>query len=81
MRARCLDVHDLEPPLPLQRALAALQTLASDEYLRLHHRREPLPLYAMLPELGFRHRTRTRPDGDYDIVIWRRDADAPELDA
>jgi hypothetical protein len=81
VRQRLLDVRDHEPPQPLVRALAALHDLAADEYLLMRHRREPLPLYDMLPAMGFRHRTRQTHDGQFDVVIWRatdpEPADAP----
>ena len=65
-----LDVRDLEPPEPFQQALAALAALKPGERLRMLHRREPFPLYVMLNERGFSHRTTQLADGSYEILIW-----------
>ncbi len=78
MSARLIDVSQLEPPEPMQVALAELETLANDDYLVLQHRREPFPLYAMLATMGFEHRTRPGCDTAFEIVIWRRSGPRPE---
>jgi len=66
-----LDVRDLDPPEPLQQALAALPLLKPGEQLRMLHHREPFPLYAMLRERGFTYRTTQMDDGSYEVLIWR----------
>lgn len=66
-----LDVRDLEPPEPLQQALAALATIKTGEQLRMLHHREPFPLYAMLRERGFAYRTTQMADGSYEVLIWQ----------
>lgn len=71
VRARFVDVSELEPCRPLEVALAELRSLAADEYLVLGHRREPVPLYAMLPAMGFSHRVRKGRTTPFEIVIWR----------
>ena len=67
---RELDVRDLEPPEPLQQALAALAALKPGEQLRMLHHREPFPLYAMLRERGFTHRTTQLAEDNYEVLIW-----------
>lgn len=64
-----LDARDLEPPEPMQQALAALAVLKPGEQLRMLLHREPFPLYAMLRERGFTHRTTQLADGSYEILI------------
>lgn len=66
-----LDVRGLEPPEPLQRALEAIAALQPGEQLRMLHHREPFPLYAMLRERGFTHRTTQLSDDCYEILIWQ----------
>ncbi len=66
-----LDVRDLEPPEPFQRALDTLAMLQPGSQLRMLHYREPFPLYAILRERGFTHRTTQLTDGSYEILIWR----------
>ncbi|ROR29530.1 DUF2249 domain-containing protein [Inmirania thermothiophila] len=70
-RERVLDVRDLEPCEPLERALEAAAALAPGEYLRLLHRREPHPLYELLARQGLRHRTRRGRQAPVEVLIWR----------
>ena len=67
---RELDVRDLEPPEPLQQALAALAALKPGEQLRMLHHREPFPLYATLRERGFALRTTQLAEDNYEVLIW-----------
>lgn len=71
MGERVLDVSELEPPEPFERALAALETLSAGEYLRMLHRREPLLLYPWLQEHGFEWRTQPGRVTEFEILIWR----------
>jgi uncharacterized protein (DUF2249 family) len=66
-----LDVRELEPPEPMQLALAAIAVLGAGEKLRMLHHREPYPLYSILEQRGFSHRTTERADGSYEILISR----------
>lgn len=66
-----LDVRELEPPEPMQLALAAIAVLGAGEKLRMLHHREPYPLYTILEQRGFSHRTTELADGSYEILIWR----------
>ena len=68
---RELDVRDLEPPEPMQQALAALAVLKPGEQLCMLHNREPFPLYTMLRERGYTYRTTQLADGNYEILIWQ----------
>ncbi|KAF7599906.1 MAG: hypothetical protein CGU28_07645 [Candidatus Dactylopiibacterium carminicum] len=54
---RTLDVRGLVPCEPFERALEALDALASGERLTLLISREPFPLYDWLREHGFRWTT------------------------
>jgi hypothetical protein len=67
-----LDVRDLEPPEPFLRIMRALSS-APDTPLRVLIHREPFPLYDVLAEQGFAHRTRALEDGGYEILIRRSD--------
>lgn len=81
MPARIVDVSGLEPPQPMQVALEQLRTLGAEDYLVLQHRREPIPLYAMLGQLGFAHRVRKGAATAIEVVIWRRGTPEPEVQA
>jgi hypothetical protein len=67
--ARVIDGRNLEPPEPLELALAELATLAPGEELVMLLRCEPLPLYSMLERSGFGYRAKLRPDGTNEIRI------------
>lgn len=78
MRAVRIDTSGLEPPEPMARALEALGALAADEYLVMAHRREPLPLYDLLPVLGFQYRARPGASTAFEVVVWRAGQPDPE---
>ena len=66
---RVIDGRDMEPPEPLERAMAALATLAPGEELVMLLHCEALPLYSMLERNGFGYRSRLRPDGSNEVRI------------
>jgi TusA-related sulfurtransferase len=66
---RVIDGRDMEPPEPLELAVAALATLAPGEELVMLLHCEPLPLYAILERNGFGYRSKLRPDGTNEIRI------------
>ena len=65
-----LDVRGLEPPEPFLRIMQAL-TAAPGAPLRVLIHREPFPLYDVLYEQGFSHRSRPLEDGGFEILIER----------
>lgn len=67
---RLLDVGGMEPPQPMQHILEALDTLGSDERLRVLIDRDPIPLYQVLRRYGFAHRT-TPQGARYEVLIWQ----------
>lgn len=72
MRERLLDVRGLEPPEPLERVLAEMETLGTDERICMVHRREPCLLYPILQREGFAHETLVTDEGEFRIMIWRK---------
>ncbi|WP_210395359.1 DUF2249 domain-containing protein [Motiliproteus sediminis] len=64
------DVSELEPPEPLIQIIAAARTLSAHQLLRVVHRRDPLPLYPLLDELGVGHERRLHPSGAVVLLIW-----------
>lgn len=66
---RLIDGRDLQPPEPLELALAELATLAPGEELVMLLNCEPLPLYAILDRNGYRYRSELRADGSNEIHI------------
>jgi uncharacterized protein (DUF2249 family) len=63
-----LDVADLPPPEPLERTLDALSSLPSGDRLLLRLPRQPLPLYSLLRQMGYRWEVRGH-DGDWEVCI------------
>ncbi|MCU7923364.1 MAG: DUF2249 domain-containing protein [Candidatus Thiodiazotropha sp. (ex Dulcina madagascariensis)] len=72
-----LDVRVLEPPVPLERILEALEDLSEQDCLRVRHSREPYPLYSLLREMNFSWNTRWS-NGDCIIRIWHTGHPPPE---
>jgi tRNA 2-thiouridine synthesizing protein A len=66
-----LDNRGLEPPQPMMRTLAALETLGDNEILTIINDRRPMFLYEQLEELGFQQRTEPQNDGSFKIEIFR----------
>ncbi|WP_207063066.1 DUF2249 domain-containing protein [Motiliproteus sp. SC1-56] len=69
-----LDVSDLAPPEPLERILVTLRNLGPDEVLKVHHRREPRPLFPLLLENGFHYLCRQQGEAAFRIYIWHADS-------
>jgi len=65
-----LDVSDLEAPEPMEQVLSFLENLKCGEYLRMLHRREPFPLYAILKERGFAFDIFFGKSTNFEILIW-----------
>ena len=66
---RYLDVRDRQPPEPLELILAELDELPAQDWLRVRHRRDPVPLYNILREMGFKWHSCWVAD-EIEIVIW-----------
>lgn len=66
---RLIDGRDMEPPEPLERAVAELATLGPEDELVMLLNCEPFPLYAILDGSGFGHRSERLPDGTNEIHI------------
>jgi uncharacterized protein (DUF2249 family) len=74
---RLIDGRDMQPPEPLERALAELATLAPGEELVMLLRCEPLPLYSILEKNGFGYRSQLRPDGTNEVRIQKVEVLSP----
>jgi hypothetical protein len=64
-----IDGRDMEPPEPLERALAVLPTLGPGEELVMLLRCEPVPLYTILDQNGYAHSSRYLADGSNEVRI------------
>ena len=63
-----IDLRGLQPPEPMWRILDELQR-APHAGLRVILPHEPLPLYGLLHERGFRWSGKVRDDGGYELFI------------
>jgi uncharacterized protein (DUF2249 family) len=65
-----LDLRGMQPPEPIVRIFEALER-DPGEPLRAILPHEPVPLYALLRERGYRYSGTQRPDGGYELLIER----------
>jgi len=65
-----IDVSALEPPEPMEQILDALADLPDGDWLRVKHRRDPVPLYRLLRDMGYRWETTHLGPGRFEILIW-----------
>ena len=65
-----LDVSELQPPLPMEMALDAIDKLDSGQYIKMIHRMQPHPLYTILFENGFKYKVNTN-NNLFEIYIWK----------
>lgn len=73
-----VDVSDLEPPEPMEVILDVLADMPEGDWLRVRHRRDPVPLYRMLTDMGYRWDTRCLAPGRFEILIWPVDMPRPD---
>jgi hypothetical protein len=66
---RVIDGRGMQPPEPLELAMAELQTLPPDGELVMLLHCEPLPLYSILDQNGYRYRSERRADGANEVHI------------
>lgn len=69
--ALTIDGRDMQPPEPLERTLAALDTLPPGSALRLLVYCHPVPLFNILRNHGYVWQEDVRDDGTHDILIRR----------
>lgn len=64
-----LDVHELQPPAPMEMAMDVLTKLKQGEYIKMIHRMQPFPLYDILLDNSFRYKVEDGEHG-FNIYIW-----------
>lgn len=73
-----LDVRGLEPPEPLTRTLAALETLPAGQHLLHVNVRAPRLLFPMLAERGFSCSVDESREDRVLVRIWRETSSLPD---
>lgn len=67
--ARVIDGRDMQPPEPLEAALAALDELPDGEELHLLLYCQPQPLFNVLRRNGYQWQENLQTDGTHEIRI------------
>jgi len=65
-----LDVSELQAPEPMRQILLALAALSPGQCLVIYHRKNPVPLYPKLTELGFVYRVDVEYRLDESTVLY-----------
>ena len=65
-----VDARGLEPPEPMELALAALDRHQPGQRIRLFIHRQPYPLYDILRRYHYQFSAATLADGSFEILIW-----------
>ena len=66
---KVIDARGLLPPEPMELTLAALDDLPQEGEIVLLLYLEPVPLYRILRDNGYTHRTESHDDGTFAIHI------------
>ena len=66
-----LDARELEHPIPLERAIAAIRELGEGNYFYMIHRKNPIPLIELAKEQGLEVLNREDGHGTWHILIAR----------
>lgn len=69
-KLKCVDVRQLEMPLPMHTILENLNHLEKDEALYVYHKRIPVFLLPELRERGFDYRISEISDGEVHLLIF-----------
>jgi len=67
-----VDARGLEPPEPMDRALAGLASLGAGQRMRFKIHREPYPLYRILQQNDYAWQVSKDADGSFEILIWEK---------
>ncbi|MCB1694896.1 MAG: DUF2249 domain-containing protein [Pseudomonadales bacterium] len=65
-----LDARLMEPPEPLEKAMAALATLTPGQYFHMQHRMVPRMLYPQLAAMCLTEKTLILNREDVHIIVW-----------
>jgi hypothetical protein len=66
-----INVIDLAAPEPMTKIIQALMKLTKQQFLLVHHRREPFPLFEKLTIAGWLYSCRQQAPERYKIYIFK----------
>ena len=67
-----IDVSELEAPEPFEKVVALVSAMKPGQYIRMLHRKQPLPLIQMLEDNGYACRAIEHQPSDWEILIWNK---------
>jgi hypothetical protein len=67
-----IDVSEDEAPKPFEEVTKLLTTMADGEYVRVLHRKKPIPLIQLLQENGFECKIIPGQSTTWEIIIWKK---------
>lgn len=74
-----IDVSEYEHPEPFEKVLQLLLNIKAGEYIRMQHRKKPLPLIQFMQSNGFDCIIHSLPDVPWEIIIWsKKDSDTEQ---
>ncbi len=65
-----INVSEYDAPKPFEKVLQLVAEMKDGEYIRMLHRKKPLPLVQMLQENGFECRILPGQQTQWEIIIW-----------
>ena len=71
-KEQLIDVSELEPPEPFEAVLKLIDKIGAGEYIRMIHRKQPLPLIELLESRGFECAIKQGTKSEWDIIIWHK---------
>jgi len=67
-----IDVSEHEPPKPFDEVTKLISQLKQGEYIRMLHRKKPLPLIQLLEENGYQCKVNQGQETAWEIIIWNK---------
>ncbi len=67
-----IDVHELQPPEPMMKILESLNRIDEKSVMLVYHHREPVLLYPILEERGYRAVCKKLDEDNYKILISKK---------
>ena len=67
-----IDVSDYEPPQPFEEVIQLLLKMKTGEYIRMLHRKKPVPLLQFLQENGFNFKVSQNKSTSWEVFIWSK---------
>ncbi len=65
-----INVSEYDAPEPFEKVLQLVSEMKDGEYIRVLHRKKPLPLVQMLQENGFDYCILPGQQTQWEIIIW-----------